>query len=329
MKVTDCSEGDQEITLQITDHTGASHRVTLTSVGNVTDHWCDTYPRGDDPTPLETVRLARAERFAKYYLQRTTNAKAIDPYTDSFADPDQLVVTAMLVATMSQETISKQFTGYYEQLTAPRTDTVPPVEPPRAIPATGYRCVEQDLALASPRDSVARLSDVLHEIGGLETLRQALDVRPDRGDADLFERLHRLLPSTDDGSDDPDRRGRFLQIVSPLRVHWATEDATRVKYGEGTDADTDIPVDVRLQLTEAHYPVISVAAFQRTLVDHLRCQARDCYVAMGLRPPGHLQVTGHGISDSTERYERLDGLQNYHDERAIIDWTQLSSRSDF
>ncbi|MDS0260517.1 hypothetical protein NDI56_14015 [Haloarcula sp. S1CR25-12] len=328
MNVTDHTEHGREITLRITDHTDADHRLTLTRTGTVTDHWCDQYPSDDDPTPLERERLARAERFARYYLKRRSDVEAVEPYTDGITDPDPLVVTALVLAAMSQETLTERLGTYYEQLTASQADDSPPVSPPQTTAAAECQSVEQDICLTAPAEAVAQLSDVLHEIDGLATVRHVLDVCPDRGDSDLLERLGRLLPTTATDGDGAGRGERFLRLASPLRVHWETDGPTRVEYGDDIGSDADTPISARLQLTAAHRPVISVAAFQRTLVDHLRCQARDCYVGMGLRPPSHLRVTGRGISACTDRYEHLDTLQNYHDDHAIVDWTQLGARPD-
>lgn len=322
MHVTDHDESGRETTLRITDHTDADHRLTLDSAGTVTDHFSDRYPRGDEPTPLERERLARAERFGQYYLRRTDGVDALDPC----ADPDRLTVAALLLGVVSHETLVTQFEACYDQIAGERSDGEPPVSPPTTAPDAEWSRIEQDIRLTVADDGVVRVSDVVHAVDGLETLRGALDSRPDRDDADLLDRLDGLLRAT--GSADGDRGERFLSAADPLRVHWDTDGPTRIEYGEEADDARENTPAARLQLTPAHAPVISSADFQRTVVDHLRCQIRDCYVGMGVRPPRDVQLTGPGRSACTDRYEALDVLQNYHDEHAIVDWEQLAPRPE-
>lgn len=325
MNVTDSTIDDRTIALRITDATDAEHRLTLARDGAVTDHWCDRYPADDEPTALEREWLARAERFAKYYVDRTADGNALDPYVDRIGNPDRVAVAALVLATMSQTTLEQRLEACYEQLTAPRTDEEPPVARPRQHPDAELQRVEQDLSLSVEPDAAARLSGLLAECDGLATLRNALDVRPDRPDEDLFERLDRIL-RTAGSSGHTD--GRVVDADAPLCVRWGTDGPTRAEYGDGTEPQPDGSVAARLQLIPHHRPIISIAAFQRTLVDHLRCQLRDCYVGMGLRPPNHARVTGPGIAACTAAYESVDGLQRYHDEHSIVDWSALAPRPD-
>ncbi|ELZ89535.1 hypothetical protein C453_00625 [Haloferax elongans ATCC BAA-1513] len=333
MKVSEHSDTGRTVELRITDHEDTAHHLTLSADGMVEDHWHDqSLPDGQSRSLGDEERLARVERFAKYYLTRTTDADVLSPYssTDQIADPDRLAVATLLVGAMSQETLASHLQPCYDQLTAHRRNDNPPVAPPQATRDTPWQLVEQDVHLTLDSEEIRQLSDVLTEMNALGEIRHALDVRPDRDDSDLFARLTRLLSTAGTTSAGDASSEQFLRVSAPLRVHWNTDDGpTCVEYGDSTASDGDATLAARIQLTPAHTPIISMAAFQRTLVDHLRCQIRDCYVGMGLRPPADTQVTGHGIAACTDRYDRADQLQNYHNEHAILDWAGLAPRPEF
>jgi hypothetical protein len=326
MNVTDYNADGRRIEVRITGNTNADHRLTLTPRGTVTDHWCDRYPTADEHTAIERERLNRVERFGKYYLQRTTGFDGFTPYEDQIADPRSVTITAVIIATMSQERVTQQFSACYEQLTVPQKDDTLPVTRPQNASHAEMKCIEQDVYLTVSPDAVSQLYDVLSEACALKTLRQALDIQPDKEDKDHFDRLGNILEAVGASTHGT---GPFLQTGAPLRVHWNTDGPVRVKYQDSNDSRPEGPIATRIQLTPHHQPIISPAAFQRTLVDHLRCQLRDCYIGMGLRPPGHARNTGPGIRACTECYESVQPLQRYHDQYAIIDWNVLGPRPDF
>ncbi|MFA9502591.1 hypothetical protein ACERIM_07380 [Natrinema sp. H-ect1] len=331
MNVTDVSVTDRTVELRVTTLDNTRHQLTLTKEGQVTDHWSDRYPSDNNISPIEQERMERVERFSKYYVLRTRQFPLLTPYSqaDQIADPDRLAVTGLLFGAIAKETLVSQLRSCYDQLTAMRRGDELPVTPPQAAPDAEWKLIEQDIHLTLDLGEIQRLVDVLRELNGLAEIRHALDVDPDYEDAALFDRLNRILTTQDFHTDERTSSEQFLQVISPLRVHWQADEPTRIEYGDGTQPDEDATLAARIQLTPSHTPVISKAAFQRTLVDHFRSQVRDCYVGMGLRPPTDARVTGRGIAACTDSYEHHDELQNYHDEYAIIDWTGLSPCPDF
>lgn len=332
MDVTEHSRTGTDVELRVVDPDDVHHRLTVSTDGQVGRHWCEQYPEdGTDPSPIERERLARVERFARYYLARQGSDETLSPYTAThrLADPDRLLVATLLVGVMSQETLASQFEACYDRLTDRGGADTSPLTTSPAGPAD-WQLVEQDISLTMDTADVRTLADAVVGVDGLEKLRHALDVAPDRDDADLFARLDRMLSATDAPVEGTVTSDRFLTVDPPVRVY---RNPPSQREGGGAprdtrDSATDDPVAARLQLTPATLPLTSVAAFQRQLVDHLRCQLRDCYVGMGLRPPESARLTGPGIAACTERYERLDRLQNYHRDYAIIDWSTLGPRDD-
>lgn len=327
MNVTDTNTTDSKTELRITGHDDDHHHVTLTDDGTVTEHWCDTAPsHASDRTPIEQERFDRVQRFARYYLTQTTSTLALHPYSnrDRIPHPDHVTVTAFLIGAMSQATLTSHLQPCYEQLTGGEADETPPVTPPETSPDADWQRIEQDIHLDLPPQAIHRLAAVLRNLSGLGEIRRALDSRPDRADDDLFDRLERALSNAGFDPTEAATKNRYLRVISPLRVHYDADGPTRIEHGDETTPDADATLAARIQLTPYHTPIISTAALQRTLVDHFRCQLRDAHVAMGLRPPTDARITGPGIADSTDRYRRIDALQNYHNEHAIIDWNGLA-----
>lgn len=311
------TETDRTVTVRVRDNDDAVHRLTVADDGTVDQHHCPEYPNQGDRTPRVAERVEQARRFAKHVCWRYRGTDAIDPYSavDRIANPDRLATTALVLTAMQAETLAETLAPVYEQVAGPDADG--PVDPPTTAPDATCHRVEQDLALSLPGNEIRRLGRALTRMDGFSTLRRGLDQVPDRRDDDCFERLDGLLA----GSDRDDWTD-FLAEQSGTRVHWRIDGHTRVDYGPGPDSLERRVVDARLQVPAAESHVRTPADFQRHLLDHLRCQLRDCYVGMGVAPPGDVRVRGPGIDSFGTLYESADYYQRYHDPEAVVDWTR-------
>ncbi|NGM68033.1 hypothetical protein G6M89_03230 [Natronolimnobius sp. AArcel1] len=334
MKATIESESDRTATLTVSDSEAHSHRLVIDRTGTIQHHHCDAYPAEPaDRTPVEYERCEQVQRFAKYALFRRRGDNVLSPYdpADRIAYPERIAATTLIVGAMSLETVESTFDSVYRQLSsatgADATADNRPVQPPAEAPDANWTLLEQDLALRVGDDRLRPLFEAVLELEALGALRQLLDERPERDDQPLFARLNRVLevtPPRADGRTPPSRTvPECLAEPSAIRVHWQTDGGTRVTYGDES-ASVDAPLAARLQLPAAETPIRSVASLQRSIVDHLLCQLRDCYVGMGLAPPRGLRVRGPGIAAFTDTYEQDAVYQRYHDPDAIIDWTRLS-----
>lgn len=222
---------------------------------------------------------------------------------------------------MSPETVTTQFEELYRGVTASVADL--PVDPPTAAPNAAWTRLEQDIRLDADDDRLRSLLDVCTELEALGGLRRLMDRYPDRRSTDaLRARLGRLFDTAAETGRERSDPWAGVDTAPPLRVHWDRGETT-TSDGRGRDLPDTAPLGARIQLSATHQPVRSPADFHRRLVDHLRCQLRDCYVGMGLAPPRDLRVRGPGIAWFTHRYESADHRQRYHDPDAVIDWTAL------
>ncbi|WP_049923846.1 hypothetical protein [Halopiger djelfimassiliensis] len=330
MKATIQSETERVVELAVIDNGGNEHRLVIERDGTQRSHRCNAYSdTPEERTPVEHERYAHASRFGKYYVFRKFGYDTLSPYgsSDRIAYPERIAATALVVGAMSLETFESQFEAVHRQQTAVADNGEYPVEPPAGAPDATCQLIEQDVSLTVDDGRLRPLLDVLIELEALGALRRSMDEQPDRDDRDLFARLDAALgrsPAPEDRrpSERLDRP-EFVDGTSSVRVHWQTDGTTRVEYGAGTETDST-PLAARLQLPAPDGPAPSIAAFQRRVVDHLRCQLRDCYVGMGLAPPRDLRVRGPGIASFTAEYERGGIYQRYHDPEAIIDWTRLA-----
>ncbi|ELY92170.1 hypothetical protein C483_08557 [Natrialba hulunbeirensis JCM 10989] len=361
MQATIQSQTDRRVDLTVTDNDGIEQSLTVTREGELEYHSSDDVPpaTGDDRAVAARTQHAQRSRFAKYVAFRACGFDALDPYstTDRITYPEHLAAATLVLGTMTPETVATTFETAYRQRVAgadrsvlspdpdsgvdtdspPDDDTaasaadVLPVDPPTGFAPSTCRLIEQDIAVEIADAALRPLLDTLIELEGLGALRNSMDAVPERRHSDCFVRLANALSQipVDDSPPLPtvdattDRDGTTLVFpCCPLRVEWVRDGCTRVEYEHSSESVPDDESSVRLQLP-VNTPLESVAAFQRALVDHLRCQLRDCYLGMGVAPPRDLRVRGPGIDSFTAVYEQGGFYQRYHDPDAVIDWTRF------
>ncbi len=322
MNATILSQTARKTDLSITEATGTTHRVTIDRTGSLEAHYCEAYPtEAEKRTAEETEAIAQAVRFGKYHTFRKRGDYTITPYSeqDRIAYPERVAATALIIAAFSAETFSQTFETAYRQLTA---DDDLPIEPPVGAEHATIERIEQEIYLDVPDQRLQQLLDVLLELEALGGLRELMDQYPDHPDEVAVSQLGQIL-------DTGHTSETLLDTLSPVRVWYSTDGPTRIEHESDVDVDHPAHPPVCLQFRPPGYPVQSAATFQRQVVDHLRCQLRDCYIGMGLAPPRDFRVRGPGIARLTNLYAELDQYQRYHDPEAIIDWTRLSPIPSF
>lgn len=310
---------DSPFELAVTDSDGAVHEVTIQQDGTVTEHSVDGQPLEARQAPGRSERDRQVLRFGKYYLYRKQGETLLSPYTspDQITYPERVAVAILVLGGMSLETVEAEFETLYYQRKRAVTDAPAPIEPP----ANGQECtrIEQDIHLSVPADRLQALLDVMIELEAFGGLRQLLDMCPNKDDSQLSNRLARIIGSE---PTEADSVGGLLSSKSAIRVHWETEGMKQVEYGPGTGSEHGT-LAVRIQLPVSSKPIRSVDAFHRLLIDHLRCQLRDCYIGMGLAPPRDLQIRGPGIASLSNVFVESNEYQRYDSPEAVIDWTRL------
>ncbi|OIB58809.1 hypothetical protein [Natrialba sp. SSL1] len=362
MQATIQSRTDRRVDLTVTDNDGIEQSLTVTREGELEYHSSDEIPppTGDDRAVAARTQHAQRSRFAKYVAFRACGFDTIDPYstTDRITYPEHLAAATLVLGAMTPETVASTFETAYRQRvagadrrvlspdsdsgvdtdSAPDADTAAsaadglPVDPPTGFAPSTCRLIEQDIAVDIEDAALRPLLDILIELEGLGALRKSMAALPERRSGDCFARLASALSQVPVDGSPPlptvdattDRDGTTLVFpCRPLRVEWVRDGCTRVEYEQSSESVADDESSVRLQLPVEETPFESVAAFQRALVDQLRCQLRDCYLGMGVAPPRDFRVRGPGIDSFTAVYEQDAFYQRYHDPDAVIDWMRF------
>jgi hypothetical protein len=319
MHATITTETAETVELHVTDRTDRTHELDITHEGEI-----DRHHSADESVDVAEMSADAAEpyrqvrRFGKYYLARKRGYETLSPYseTDRIAYPEQLAATALVLGSMSPDALASEFETIYLQRRSATAAEPAPIEPPSGSQQASCQRIEQDLYLRAEPDRLRTLLDVLVELEALGGLRQLMDMYPEK--TDRRSELTGILREGVDGAGEQP----YVSGTSPVRVYWQTDGGIQMTHGPvGTSPDG--PIASRLQLPVGSKPVRSPAAFQRLVVDHLRCQLRDCYLGMGVAPPRDLQVRGPGIAAMTARFADGDNYQRYHDSEAVIDWTRL------
>ncbi len=116
-----------------------------------------------------------------------------------------------------------------------------------------------------------------------------------------------------------------LSIAGVSDIGVLYQEATREVEQEGDDPHPG-PADARLELSPTEIPgdgYLPIEGFQVLVVHHLLCQARDCYLQMGLEPPEPLRVLGLGKYRQTVRNEHLPMYDPVHSTSAPVDGYSL------
>jgi hypothetical protein len=121
----------------------------------------------------------------------------------------------------------------------------------------------------------------------------------------------------------------FIEEITSLRIRWQegvgpeSTKPSKTVDGTGTTATMDRDADVRLQMFAHLYPVTTPEEFHQSLIHHLRCQIRDCYISMGIAPPQDVRIQGPGFYNYVGWYTQDDFYQDYHDTTTTItDWQE-------
>ncbi|WP_230198670.1 hypothetical protein [Halopiger djelfimassiliensis] len=242
-------------------------------------------------------------------------------------NPDRIATAAAAIATLSSDRFEALFGDYYRQLRSISGDVSPVVEVPDA-PANAR--VEMDIYLGMSDAETVDLVDQLATDGVLETLERVAE-RTTARDGGLMGRLKTAFAREDiDVSETAAVFGdAVLEAVGPVAVRWTAGGTEREVLADAAATVPDRDPDVRPQLLGRAYEFDDIEAFRRSLIRHLLCQVRDCYITMGIAPPEDIRVQGPGFYDAIGWYSNHDVYQNYHDPNATItDWQEEHTPTD-
>lgn len=311
-------EGEDEsyIKIYITDNSGVMHDLTVEKdTGEIAYHGQDGYPdNSSNRTTAGDEHVNQARRYARFHVYRNRGYETVEP----LRNPDRIAAVALAVGSLTTEQLRDHFGEYYQQLLSYQTGDDPLVEVP-VDPEDGLVRPEVDVYLPDASSDWEAAAETLADSSAFEQLEHAPG--PDAG-ADRIGFAFQSVLGNDhvDLADEAAAIGDFLiEDVSPLRVWWQRGVTSDTVETPGSTPDRD--PDARLQMLVNSCDFQTLEGFQQSLVHHLRCQVRDCYIRMGLTPPDDLRVQGMGIYEQIGWYENHDFYPDYHDHRiTIADW---------
>ncbi|GAB3023138.1 hypothetical protein GCM10025298_08660 [Natronobiforma cellulositropha] len=288
-------ENDERVGLYVDDNNEVEHWIEIEFGGEIMYH--DQSGYSDDPakrTDEENEHVEQARRFARYHVYRERGYDTLP----ALEHPDNLTAAALVVGQLSLERIEAYFGDYYQQLRSHGGHTAPAVEIPAAVEERDYLFYQKDLYLGT----------------ALEEFEQ-------------FEWRDGVFQPVTDSVTDVDPASvadRAVVAVSGVHIRWLDWSATEhvVRHDEpALERDPTVRFECRPFVPD------SLDSFRDALVHNLACQARDCYIGMGIAPPEEMRVQGFGTYEYYIRYQKLDSMyQPYHQRNATItDWQEATT----
>lgn len=314
MKAVIGEEDDEGIGLRVIDNNGVSHGISVLFDGEIDYHEQDNY--ADDAakrTDIENEHVNQARRFARFYVHQQRGYDTLEPQRN----PDRIAAATLAVGSLSPETLLEYLGDFYQQMNHYLAGSEPLIETPGISP-TALIWLEQNFTVTLDADATAALNEALTTHGVLDALENA---QP--GDSDLQTAIQEALADHDiDTTAVGDAIGQSLLGESgPLEISWREAGQTSNMTVDGTGTALVDRADVRLQMFSDMYEFTDPEGFQQSVVHHLRCQIRDCYIRMGIAPPEDVRIQGPGFYENVSWYEHLGFYEPYNDPRQeVTDW---------
>jgi len=299
---------DRGVGVNVVDNVKIEHTISVGFDGNVQGHGSDGYPdKTDDRTLEQNEHVAQAQRFAKYYVYRQRGHDTRPP----LPNPDRISAVAAFVDALSPETFEEYFGDYYQQMLSEQDQAEPVVDVPEEA-RTNPLYYRKDVYLNLSHEalhSVVTDSDQ----SAFETLQTAAS----DGRSSLSNLVQKLTDQqVDNNVDEHSLADAFTEAVSGVHVMWSPAN-NQTETIETDLPDIDRKPDARFELPP--YEPDSLEEFRDTLLYHLKCQIRDCYLTMGVAPPEELRIQGPGWFDRSTWFQHYDVYEPYH--RTDVDIT--------
>lgn len=304
---------DDGFEVVVTDNSGVDHELKVCDDGEITTHLQDGYP--DDPANRSMIDeiepLNQAKRYAKHYVNRERGYDTVDWRRD----PDRIAAVALIIAGVDDQTITKWFGELYDQVRSHFNDINRPVSLPDEI-RPGHLIYQQDIYLASDHQEPTAFNGLAADLNPT-VLTASTTASP----KDVTMVLRKAVQRDETG---PDVSTLRVDTVSGIHLRW--DDTSGTYHHSRQEPAIDRDPDARLDIPP--FDPGSIVSFQSQLIQNLVCQARDCYIEMGITPPKPFRVQGIGKHKTSTWYEHYDFYQRYHDPAADIDWETVEPGED-
>lgn len=313
----------ERIGLSVIDNNDIEHLIEMNNSGVIEYHEQEGYP--DDPagrTVPEHEHVNQTRRFAQFYVYRERGYDTVEPTRN----PDRIATAATAIANLPADRLDAWFGDSYRQIRSARGQESPVVDV-SDTPLTTR--VEQDVYLGLDEADATNVVEQLATDGVLDALQTAADSATTGGG--LVNRLQSVF--TEERVDVEESATVFgesvIEAVGPLAVRWSEAGTEREVVAEAEQPVPDRQPDVRTQLFSRAYEFEDLEAFRQSLVHHLLCQVRDCYVTMGIAPPADVRLQGPGFYEVIGWYDNHDVYRDYHEpDAAIDDWQEEYTPDD-
>ena len=307
--------GESEcVGVKVQDNNGVDHGIEMEFDGTIKHHQQNAYSnKAAERNDIDNEHVNQARRFARFYVHHQRGYDTLEPRRN----PDRIAAATLAVGSLSPETLLEYLGDFYQQLNHYRSGSEPLVETPEISP-TALIWLKQDLTVNLDADATAALTEALTTHGVLDALENALP-----GDSDLQTAIQEALADHDiDTTAVGDAIGQsLLGDTGPLEISWREAGQTSSMTVDGTGTPLGDRADVRLQMFSDMYEFNDPEGFQQSVVHHLRCQIRDCYIRMGIAPPEDVRIQGPGFYENVSWYEHLGFYEPYNDPRQeVTDW---------
>ena len=324
MKVALTGETDELVGVNLRDNAGEEHILDVRKRdGEVTAHQADSYPNSPtDRTVDENEHVAQTQRFAKYHVYRQRGYDTLP----LLPNPDRIGAVAAFVDALSTETFEEYFGDYYQQMLSDQGRADPVVDVPEEA-RTNPLYYRKDVYLDFSHEELhSYVTD--SDRSASEALQTAADTASG-SQTQLYGLIEELTDQqVDIDADDEQRLAElFIEAISGVHVMWSPAN------NQTETVETDVPEidrkpDARFELPP--YDPDSLNEFRETLVYHLHCQMRDCYLTMGVAPPEDLRIQGPGWFDRSTWFQHYDVYEPYHrTDVDITDWQEQYTPDEF
>ncbi len=301
-------ENEEGIAVDITDNNGVIHEISMFKNGSISYHNQETY--ADEPEKRRDENdehVEQARRFAQYYVYAERGYDTVPPEIH----PERIAAVRQTIQNLSDADFKDLFGDLYQQLQSYHSNT------PRAISipddAAGPNSVYYRQQVYLGLDSTQLPDEV-------ESLAATHGIDLDNADSpvsELSNSARSAWQSFTEQFGNLAQRQEFdandtLEICGVSSLHTAYIDSRGIEHFEDPAEDPfDREPDTLIELAPVDPGPLD--EFREFLDHHLKCQIRDCFIRMGLRPPEEYRVLGPGHIEAAERYKKLEMYPDFTD----------------
>jgi len=307
MKADIYGENEEVVGVDTVDNNSVEHYIEMGFNGDITAHQCDSYAdKAVNRTEEENEHSNQARRFARYYVYAQRGYDTVPPAEH----PVRIDAVRTAISEMDLDEFETLFGDLYEQL-AYESGT-------RNDPAIDLPSRSTDPSIFS-KNIYLGVDPIETDLGKTLAVEHGIDLDQDAADVDLSSLSADEIGQWGEFTGEFTARaiGIETDLSEAVSLHHVSD--LYVQYPDGPDivaADDHLGEQPREPDTVIELLPIDPESLERfkSFLDHyLKCQIRDSFVEMGVRPPEAFRVIGMGRFMSTWRYDNIEFYPAFHD----------------